>query len=112
MNTRDFLFGLKPSLKEVKVGDQKIYVKEMTIGVRAKYESDLMNFSNGKSSNLEVRSNVVLHCVVDEEGTRVFKDKDIGEIRQMPSKVVTKIFDAILEISGLDNEELEEGKQE
>lgn len=112
MNTRDFLFGLEPQIKVVNIGGEKVYVKEMSVGVRAKYETDLLNFTQGKSAQLETRSSILLHCVVNENGERAFKDADIGKIKLMPSIVATKLFDAIIEISGLSDKEIEEGKQE
>lgn len=112
MNTREFLLGIKPRVSTIGVEGQKINIREMSLSVRTTYESELMNYQNGKKSQLDVRSNILLQCVVDENGTRVFNDSDINVVKQMPSKLASDIFDKILAISGLDNEEIEEGKGE
>jgi len=111
MNTRDFLFGIEPRKAIIKVGKQNIHVVEMSVGVRAKYETKLMKFQNGTMDDLEFRSEILFACIIDEDGKNVFTNGgDIALIKKMPSNVVSPIFDKILEISNLGEEEIKEGK--
>ena len=96
MNTREFLLGIKPQVASVIVNGQPINVKEMTLLARAKYESELMNYQQGKVSTFDVRSNAILNCVVDENGDRVFQDSDLNAIKSLPSHVANDIFEKIL----------------
>lgn len=111
MNTKDFLFGIEPRTATVKIKDQVVNVKEMSIGVKSKYETKLMKFQNGTSDDLEVRSEVIYACVINKDGTQSFtKATDIAQIKKMPSDIVEAIFQKILDISGLNEEVIEEGK--
>lgn len=111
METKDFLLGIQPRRSEIKIKNQIVHVKEMSVGVKSKYETKLMKFQNGTSDDLEVRSEVIYACVINKDGTQAFTTgTDIANIKKLPADIADAIFQKILDISGLTEDEIEEGK--
>lgn len=56
-----------------------------------------------------LRAKVVVWCLVDETGQAVLKLSDVEALQKKSNKVVDRIFDAILTLSGLSEEEIGAG---
>ncbi|MFD7793641.1 phage tail assembly chaperone [Streptomyces sp. NPDC059759] len=54
------------------------------------------------------RANLLVKCIVDETGTRVFTDRDAGLLGAKNGKILDKLFDVASALSGLNDEEQEE----
>lgn len=54
------------------------------------------------------RANLLVKCIVDADGTRVFTDRDAGLLGMKNGKVLDRLFDVAAELSGLNDEEQEE----
>jgi hypothetical protein len=52
-----------------------------------------------------IRARVVSWCVVDEEGKPLFRKSDVDELLKKSNRVVDRIFDAILALSGMSPDE-------
>jgi hypothetical protein len=50
------------------------------------------------------RAKLVVQAVVDEDGKRVFVDRDAAELGAKSAKVLDRLFDVISELSGLSEE--------
>lgn len=111
METKEFLLGIQPKRAEIKIKNHVIHVKAMNVGVKSNYERKLMKFQNGTSDDLEVRSEVLYACVINKDGTQAFTTgTDIANIKKLPADIADDIFQKILDISGLTEDEVEEGK--
>lgn len=107
------------SAPDVKVEDLEvpewggtIMVREMTTAEVENYSMSLAN-NDGSMNHRKLggmRAKIVSWCVIDEEGEPVFKSSDVEALQRKSNRVVSLVFDKVLEMSGLlDDEEEEEG---
>lgn len=54
------------------------------------------------------RANLLVKCIVDEAGQRVFTDQDAGLLGMKNGKVLDRLFDVAAALSGLSEDEEEE----
>ena len=57
-----------------------------------------------------IRASLVVRCLTDEAGVRLFTDSEIAEVGAMPASVIDKLYEHCQRLSGLgakDAEELE-----
>lgn len=87
----------------------KVVVKAMTGGVRDLYESELAKQLDrdgrivGSMSMPKMRA--LVRCVFDEENVQIFTDKDIEALLNKSAESLNRIWDVILQLSGLAPEE-------
>jgi hypothetical protein len=84
-----------------------IYVRGATAAERDDYEQSLVG-SRVVDDQLKAYTNyhnakarLVVKCVVDIDGKRVFDDKDADALGSKSAKVIRRIFDRIQSLSGL-----------
>lgn len=97
---------LKSTLKEEKIelNGEVAIVREMTAGKASVYENSLYTVV-GKDVKLDTKdAKAKLLCLTlyDEEGTEVFKIKDIEQVKQLPASIVDKVYQIAISINGLD----------
>lgn len=56
----------------------------------------------------EVPALVLVHCLVDEDGARLFADEDVTEIKREAFPVFYRVFAEVAKLNGLSTKELEE----
>lgn len=54
-----------------------------------------------------MRANLLVKCIVDEAGNRIFTDRDAGLLGMKNGKVLDRLFDVAARLSGLNDEEAE-----
>lgn len=61
-----------------------------------------------------MRANLLVKCIVDENGERLFTDRDAGLLGMKNGRVLDRLFDVAARLSGLNDEEQEklEGNSE
>jgi hypothetical protein len=86
------------------------FIRGLTGSGRDAYESGIRNYRNGQMVvNLkDVRARLVAMCLVDEDGNRVFSDKEIQALGAKSGQVLERLFDKAAALSGLSKETVEE----
>lgn len=81
-------------------GDDVVRVRGMTMA-----ELEINQAAQAaKGGEGQASASLVARCVVSESGARVFSDSQVGAISQLQVVEVEPILDAILTLSGLNNE--------
>jgi hypothetical protein len=73
------------------------------------YQASNITRANGKAQPLirGMRARLVVRCVVDERGQRLFTEKDVGELGRISGAALDRVFNAAQRLSALnDSEEL------
>ena len=87
-----------------------VMVRGLTGAQRDAYESSLM-IGKGKSRDVNLknaRAKLVVLCVVDEDGRRLFTDADVAALGDKSAAALQRIFDAAQKLSGLSDQDIEE----
>lgn len=101
-------------------GDEVI-VRGLTGDELDAYQASRRQFRNAGTPQQELifiqdnaRAGLLVKCLVDEEGNRLFTDQDAGDLGRKNGKVLDRLYDVAARLSGLSNEEQEamEGNSE
>jgi hypothetical protein len=109
LTKKDFLKKRTPKTEDVNVPEWGgvVTVQEMTAAQRDEFdEFVLATREEGKMKGL--RAVVVSICAVDEEGKRLFTNLDVPDLQKQSSKVIGRIADAAMKLSGLSEDDVEE----
>lgn len=87
-----------------------LFVATMSGAARDAWEQTLVTRKNGKAEpNLEnMRARLVVACVVDDQGARIFSDADAEALGKKSSKVLEKLAKVAQRLNGIGDSELEE----
>jgi hypothetical protein len=95
--------------------DKFVYACGMTLREKDKFESEWITFDNdGKPVRNQdnVRAKLIVKCVCDEEGKRIFKDEDADDIvGNLPAGIMDSLFKACQKVNGMGAEAKEEVKK-
>lgn len=111
MSIKDKLLALQSQIptatvKVVGVGD--VHLTGLTAGARDSWEQ-VVYLSKGKGTTVrDVRASLVVRCIVDEAGARMFSDSEVVQISLMPAKVIDKLYEKCQALSGLGADDVEE----
>ena len=91
-------------------GGLTVWVRGMSAAERDAFEADLLQ---GKGKNTSVnyrnmRAKLLVRCVVDAEGNRIFNPDDVGRLGQKSAKALTRRYNIATELSGVSDEDVEE----
>lgn len=95
---------------EVPEWDGTVIVRGLTGRERDEFEASMME-RRGKQmvpNVANVRAKLVVKCVVDENGKRLFTDQDANEMGEHSAAAVNRIYAAASKLSGLTDEDVEE----
>lgn len=103
--TRDAIFAVPLRVKEVYIPewDGVVFIKELT-AFQAQEVARLSLTRDGKpdiQKGLQVPARLCAQQVVDENGQRLFSDKDIDRLLEMHGVVIGRIAKEVQELSGL-----------
>ena len=100
---------------EVPEWNGKVRIKAMSGEMRDKFESSMVQIKNFGTKNQKVeynqvnqRARLVAYSIVDEDGNRIFSEKDIIKLGQKSAKALDRVFSAAQELNGITDEDLEE----
>lgn len=87
-----------------------LFVATMSGTARDAWEQTLVTRKNGKTEpNLEnMRARLVVACVVDDKGERLFKDEDAVALGKKSSKVLERLAKVAQRVNGIGDSELED----
>ncbi len=69
---------------------------------------DFVTYEVGEVRN-EALLQLVAKAIVEEDGTPVFTDKDLKELRDMPVRIFQQLSDAVVRAAGLGEDDDKEG---
>ena len=112
MSIREQLLALKIPTATVKVAgiDGLVSLRGLTAGERDQWEQYVYSERDIKKGVKNIRASLVVRCLTDEAGVRLFTDSEIAEVGAMPASVIDKLYEHCQRLSGLgakDAEELE-----
>ena len=90
--------------------DGNVIVKTMTGMERDKFETSLLTEEGGSSmKNMEnLRAKMVVMCVVDGDGKRLFGDKDTEALGRKSARAIDRIFTVAQRLNAIGTEDVEE----
>lgn len=109
---KEQLLALKIPLASVKVAglDGLVSLRGLTAGERDSWEQYVYSERDIKKGVKNIRASLVVRCIIDEAGVRLFTDAEVDTVGSMPASVVDKLYEHCQKLSGLgakDSEELE-----
>lgn len=112
MLNRDAILNLGNDIKieKVELGDDFVYLKEMTGSERDSYEQSLYNMERNKLQMAmdNARAKLLVKVICDEDGTLLFKSGDIQAVGNLPSSIADKLFSKAQEMNGLSDKDVDE----
>jgi hypothetical protein len=99
-----------PEWADPVTGDDLVIVRALSGKERDAYESSMVQ-QRGKEMirNLaNIRAKLVVKCVVDENGERLFADQDANALGQKSAAALDRVFEVAAELSRLTDEDIEE----
>lgn len=87
-----------------------LYVRSMTGAERDMFESSLIE-QRGKSRKMNmanVRAKLVTLVATDEEGNRLFTNRDVEALGKKNAKALDRIFTEARKLNGISDEDIEE----
>ena len=111
MLSRAALLALPPDIeyREIDVPEwgMRVRVKGLTAAELDAYQAGAWQ-GKGKNRQLNLmnmRAKLVVLTVVDENGTRIFSDKDAGLVGSRSASAINRIAEVANELSGIDDED-------
>jgi len=111
--TKDQILGADDrEAQEVEVDEWggSVLVSSMTACERDAFEASMLD-SKGKGNVKRLqnfRSRFVAACIVDEDGNRLFSDKDIVALGRKSAGPISRLFEVCRELNGMTEEDIEE----
>lgn len=102
--------GSNIDIKKVDVGDDFVFLKEMTGTERDAYEQSLFIMNNNKPQMTmdNARAKLLVKVLCDEKGKRLFKDTDISALGTLPARIMDKLFNKAQVMNGISDEDIDE----
>ena len=112
MSIREQLLALKIPTATVNVAgiDGLVSLRGLSASDRDLWEQEVFSQRDIKKGVKNIRASLVVRCLTDEAGVRLFTDSEIAEVGAMPASVIDKLYEHCQRLSGLgakDAEELE-----
>ena len=88
-----------------------VLVRGMTGKERDAFELSLMTPGRGGRREVNpanVRAKVVVRCVVDDEGNRLFTDAEAAEVGELPAAGIDRVYAVAARLSGMSESDQEE----
>lgn len=116
MTTREEFLALRPPVEVVEIPERalKFNVRGLTAAERDDYEQGLVEVdrktgtTRAKQNMRNLRASLVVRTLVDEQGNRLFEDRDVGKIGEVDAAVVQILWTAARRLSGMAVAEEEE----
>ncbi len=105
---------LPSEVVEIPEWNGSVIVRGLTGSGRGIFQNSIMSQNgNVNSKNVmvdmkEAEMRLVAYCVVDENGKRLFSEKDIAELGKKSGSAINRISDVAMRLSGFTQEDLQE----
>ena len=84
---------------ELQEGGQ-VWIQEMDAAARDRFDEWVVNNKDRKG----MRARIIIETAVDDDGKLMFSDLDIPDLLKKPSKLIIRLADAGMEISGMNED--------
>lgn len=116
LNRDDILKVKDIEIEEVEVPEWggSVFVKGMTGTERDAFESSIVQ-QRGKSASvnmINIRAKLASLTICDEEGERLFTDKDVKELGKKSAAALQRVFDVAQKLSGISSDDIDELAEE
>jgi hypothetical protein len=116
--SRDGILGaddIQVEKVDVPEWDGTVLIRGLTGEERDAYESSLRQIRNAGTPQQELvivqlnaRANLLVKCLVDESGERVFTDRDAPALGAKNGRIIDRLYDVATRLSGLSDEAAQE----
>lgn len=114
MDLRNLILSAEDTTREAVTipewGAVTVYIKNLSAKDRDGWESSLITItSDGKAKRvnmINMRTRLVVRCLVDEAGKRIFSDDDAEALGEKSAAVIARLFDACQRINALSGKEM------
>lgn len=115
LSKEDILHAVDLPKEEVEVPEWggSVIVRGLTGAERDKFEASIVTLKGDKTGfNPEnMRAKLVVLCVVDEEGKRLFSNEDVKALGEKSALALNRVFEVAQRLSGLSPDSIEEAKK-
>jgi len=104
--SRDAILGASDiQTREVHVPEwgDSVFIKGMSGAERDAFEAANQDGSGGQKLT-NVRARFLVRCIVNENGTRIFRDEDAAALGKKSSAAISRLWDAAAELNGTSDE--------
>ena len=116
--SREQILGtpLPSEVVDVPEWDGKIILRGLSARDRDEYEQSLLEVGRDGTTRVKrhhdnVRASLVVRCIVDDNGERLFTDEEVSEVGKLDGAVVNRLWQKARELSGMGEEAEETGRR-
>ena len=108
--SREQVLALRPTVEEVELEDHgTVRIRGLTAAERDAYEQTLVEVgpdgrATVKAAQRNVRASLVVRCLVDDAGERMFADDEVEALGEIDGAVIDKLWDVARRLSGMSTE--------
>jgi len=84
-----------------------VIVQGLTVGERTAFEQSCLD-KKGKFNSRQMRERLIGECLVQEDGSKMLADGDLGVLTRLPAGVIEPLFDAARELAGMTDADVKE----
>jgi hypothetical protein len=112
LSPQDFL-ALRPPMEAIELeGHGKVWIRGLQADERDEYEQSLIERgpdgrSRVKRHQRNVRASLVVRCLVNEQGERMFQDNEVEALGKVDASIIDKLWDKARKLSGMDTEAIQ-----
>ena len=91
-----------------------VRVRELSAEERDSYENELLVVrQEGRKTTVtpnlrNAKAKIVVRAVIDEEGNRLFEDKDVDRLGKLSAQAIDRVAEVVSRLSGLTPKDVEE----
>jgi hypothetical protein len=85
-----------------------VRVASMTAAERDKFEQMIVDKKSGAVKLDNLRATLAAHVLVDDDGERLFTDKDLIALSKKSATAVSRVFDAAQRLNAFSDDDVEE----
>ena len=110
LTAADILAAEDQEIKEVAVPEWggSVFVRSMNGNERDRYEKQFMEWRLKKGKLTSMRASMLVLCLCDETGKRIFTQRQIDDLGTKSSRVLDRLWDVARDLSGMDDDDVEE----
>lgn len=99
----DKVNDLKREKYEIESWGGHVYLSELTADQLDSYITSILE----EPGNNKARSKLLVRAITDENGERIFRNKDRSEVGKLPASVLKEMFDIACRLSGITQDQQE-----
>jgi len=92
----------------VKPWNASVRVRGLTAAERDVFEASVIDRRSGRVNPKDIRARLVVMCLVDEKGERIFSDSHVPDLAKKSAAALDPIFAAAQRLSGMTKADIEE----